>query len=372
MLVEVTTRPVFVLQGELPMYRRLVIGTEGPDVVQLEQAMVRLGYDPGTVDTVFDASTAAAVEQMYADAGYAAEGPSDEQRTEMTTAREAVTAAERTLVEARKALDDAQKPLPESQRLQLEQAVDDARRAVSAAREAAQAARVENRTNWSPVPVPPATRPRRFATLSATVRDTARAADAIDPDTGEPYTPERIAALDVAAAEAQQAYTEAETQLVVAEQARTPAINTADAAIDAAEAQRRIAEAQLAEGTADPDNGPLREAVTAAETGLSTAQAELAALEASAGMRISPGEIVFAPVLPANLTEVYVALGSAIDGPVGMLTTSETLVRARVARADAGLVAVGVRGRGRDPRRRCHPDRNRLECGRTAAAARRR
>ena len=70
---------------------------------------------------------------------------------------------------------------------------------------------------------------------------------------------------------------------MVAEQARTPAINTADAAIDAAEAQRRIAEAQLAEGTADPDDGPLREAVTAAETGLATAQTELAALEASAG-----------------------------------------------------------------------------------------
>ena len=142
MLLEVTTRPVFVLQGELPMYRRLVIGTEGPDVAQLEQAMVRLGYDPGAVDTVFDAATAAAVEQMYADAGYAAEGPSDEQRTEMTTAREAVTAAERALADARKALDDAQKPQPESQRLQLEQAVDEARRAVPAAQEAAQAARV--------------------------------------------------------------------------------------------------------------------------------------------------------------------------------------------------------------------------------------
>ena len=340
-LVEVTTRPVFVLQGELPMYRRLVIGTEGPDVGQLEQAMVRLGYDPGTVDTVFDASTAAAAEQMYADAGYAAEGPSDEQRTEMTTARESVTAAERALVEARKALDDAQKPQPESQRLQLEQAVDDSRRAVSAAREAAQAARVEQDQLIASARAARDTA-QTVRNASVTVRDAARAADAIDPDTGEPYTPERIAALDVAAAEAQQTYTEAETQLAVAEQARTPAINTADAAIAAAEAQLRIAEAQLAEGTADPDNGPLREAVTTAETGLSTAQAELAALEAAAGVRISPGEIVFAPVLPANLTEVYVALGSAVDGPVGMLTTSETLVRARVARADAGLVAVGA------------------------------
>lgn len=339
-LLEVTTRPVFVLQGELPMYRRLVIGTEGPDVAQLEQAMARLGYDPGTVDTAFDASTAAAVEQMYADAGYAAEGPSDEQRTEITAAREAVTAAERTLADARKALDDAQKPRPESERLQLEQSVDDARRAVAAAREAAQAARVEQDQLVASARAARDTA-QTVRDAAATVSDAAHAPGAIDPDTGEPYTPERIAALDVAAAEAQQSYTEAETQLVVAEQARTPAINTADAAIGAAEAQRRIAEAQLAEGTADPDDGPLRAAITTAETALSTAQTELAELEATAGMRISPGEVVFAPVLPANLTETYVALGSAVDGPVGMLTTSETLVRARVARADAGLVAVG-------------------------------
>jgi hypothetical protein len=61
-LLEVTGRPVLVLQGELPMYRRMVIGTEGPDVAQLERALVRLGYDVGQVDTVFHASTASAVE----------------------------------------------------------------------------------------------------------------------------------------------------------------------------------------------------------------------------------------------------------------------------------------------------------------------
>ncbi len=47
-------------------------------------------------------------------------------------------------------------------------------------------------------------------------------------------------------------------------------------------------------------------------------------------------------MLPATLTEAYVALGSAVDGPVGMLATTDTLVRARVARTDAGLVAVGA------------------------------
>ena len=141
-LVEVTTRPVFVLQGELPMYRRMVIGTEGPDVAQLERALERLAYDPGTVDTVFDAATAAAVEQMYADAAYGAEGPSDEQRGELTTARDAVTASQRGIADAQTALAEAQRPLPESQRLQLQQAVDSARQAVPDAEADAREARL--------------------------------------------------------------------------------------------------------------------------------------------------------------------------------------------------------------------------------------
>ena len=159
---------------------------------------------------------------------------------------------------------------------------------------------------------------RTVRDAAATVRDAAHATGAIDPDTGEPYTPERIAALDVAAAEAQQAYTEAEG----ATGGRRAGADRGDQRRRRRDRRRPGAAADrrgaVGEGTADPDNGPLQEAVTAAETALATAQTELAELEASAGMRISPGEIVFAPVLPATLTEIYVALGSAVDGPVGM------------------------------------------------------
>jgi peptidoglycan hydrolase-like protein with peptidoglycan-binding domain len=287
MLIEVTTRPVFVLQGELPMYRRLAVGTEGPDVAQLEAALERLGYDVGGADTVFDAATGAAVEQMYADKGYTAEGPSEEQRTEILTAREAVTSAERGLAEARTALTEAQRPIPESQRLQLEQAVDEARAAVPAAQAAAAAARVEQEQM---VATARAARDNAQTVRDAAnlTRDAATAPGALDPDTGEPYTPERIAALGVAAAEAQQAYTEAEAQLVIAEQTRTSTINAADAAIDTAAAQRRIAEAQFSEGIAEGDDAPLHEAVTTAEAALATAQADLAELEAASGTRISP------------------------------------------------------------------------------------
>src|SRR5262245_1323854 len=158
-LVEVTNRPVFVLQGDLPMYRRMVIGTEGPDVGQLEQALVRLGYDVGTADTVFDAATATAVEQLYTDNSFTAEGPSTEQRTELAAAREAVTTAEQGVTDAQKALTDAQRPLRESERLQLQQAVDTARQAVPDAQAAASATRVEQ--------------DQRVATTRAS-RDTAR------------------------------------------------------------------------------------------------------------------------------------------------------------------------------------------------------
>ena len=72
---------------------------------------------------------------------------------------------------------------------------------------------------------------------AANVRDAAYASGAIDPDTGEPYTPERIAALEVAAAEAQQTLVDAEGQLVVAEQGRTSAVAAADQSVADAQAQ---------------------------------------------------------------------------------------------------------------------------------------
>ncbi|HWL43395.1 MAG TPA: peptidoglycan-binding domain-containing protein [Ilumatobacter sp.] len=342
LLVEVTGRPVFVLRGDLPMYRRMAVGSEGPDVVQLEEALVRLGYTVDSVDTVFDASTAAAVEQMYIDSGYTAEGPSAEQQGDLVAAREAVTGAERGLADARAALAEADNPLPESQRLQLQQAVNDAREAVPLAQTAAQTTRTEHEQFVASARAARDTaRTQRDAAV--TVRDHARSPGAIDPDTGEPYTAERIAALDVAAAEAQETYTAAEGQLVIAEQTRTTAVAAADRAIGDAQAQLQIAEAQYREATAGADTSALRDAVTSAERALTATQADLLALEAAAGTRISPGELVFVPVLPSTLTESYVTLGSGIEGPLGLLATTDTLVRARVARADAALVAVGAR-----------------------------
>jgi membrane fusion protein, multidrug efflux system len=77
-LYEVDTEPVVVLAGSLPAYRAFNSRmSDGPDVEQLEQALVDLGYDPNgtmTVDEDFTSATAAAVERLQADIGAEEDG----------------------------------------------------------------------------------------------------------------------------------------------------------------------------------------------------------------------------------------------------------------------------------------------------------
>ncbi len=64
-LYRVDNSPVVLMYGAVPVYRALAAGVgDGPDVRQLEQNLVALGYDPSkaiVVDDHFDSATAAAV-----------------------------------------------------------------------------------------------------------------------------------------------------------------------------------------------------------------------------------------------------------------------------------------------------------------------
>ncbi len=54
--------PVVLMYGSTPAYRTLEPGIgDGPDVRQLEENLVALGFDPGTVDDEFSSTTAAAI-----------------------------------------------------------------------------------------------------------------------------------------------------------------------------------------------------------------------------------------------------------------------------------------------------------------------
>lgn len=108
--MEVAGRPVRVLVGAVPMYRDLRPGDTGADVLQLEQALARLGHRPGKVDGTYDSATEEAVAGWYTALGYRAKDETDAQREALRNARQAVSQAEDQLLQAQDGVDNAQPP----------------------------------------------------------------------------------------------------------------------------------------------------------------------------------------------------------------------------------------------------------------------
>ncbi|MEU6858526.1 peptidoglycan-binding protein [Glycomyces sp. NPDC046736] len=92
MLVAVSERPVFLLEGESFAYRDMRPGLDGDDISQLQAALKSLGYQ---VDITghYGSSTAAAVEVFYEDRGYEALRAGDHEALDAAT--KAVEDAER-------------------------------------------------------------------------------------------------------------------------------------------------------------------------------------------------------------------------------------------------------------------------------------
>lgn len=68
-LFSLSERPVVLLEGAVPAYRRMAVGVEGRDVTQLEKALAAKGYRGFTVDRRFTSGTAYAVRAWQRDVG---------------------------------------------------------------------------------------------------------------------------------------------------------------------------------------------------------------------------------------------------------------------------------------------------------------
>ncbi|MFC4508383.1 MULTISPECIES: peptidoglycan-binding protein [Streptomyces] len=99
-LMQVSGRPVLVLRGSVPMYRTLGPGTSGDDVKQLEQALARLGFNPGGATGQYGQGDAAAVSRWYKSKGYDAQEPSAADKQQLGTLEAAVTTAQQGLLAA--------------------------------------------------------------------------------------------------------------------------------------------------------------------------------------------------------------------------------------------------------------------------------
>ncbi|WP_246222447.1 peptidoglycan-binding domain-containing protein [Phytoactinopolyspora limicola] len=133
-LLEIVGRPVLALPGDLPMYRSLRPGMSGPDVEQLEKALDKLGFDPGTVDDTYTSATGRAVAELFEKAGYSPPTPAEDVVAELDAARDAVSAAEAEVADAEAALQAAGTGPSEAEKVAAENEVNNARRELRQAR----------------------------------------------------------------------------------------------------------------------------------------------------------------------------------------------------------------------------------------------
>ncbi len=77
-------RPAVAANGDFSFYRTLDVGSDGPDVLQLEQILDNAGYDPGLVDGLYTEETRRALRQWQVDYGYGGATPEPEETIVIT------------------------------------------------------------------------------------------------------------------------------------------------------------------------------------------------------------------------------------------------------------------------------------------------
>lgn len=333
--IEVAGRPIFVLQGDLPVFRSLIPTLDGPDVEQLEEALVRLGHDPGTVDGVYDADTADAVEELYRDAGYQPVEPTDDDLSSLKAQEDAVRAAETGVTEANRVVTEAREGPAESTRLQLQQEVTLAEQALADARASDPVAEAKAATAQAEADAATANRESEQA---ASRLQEARAGT--HPDTGQPPTPAELTELEQVAEAAAAAKEQADRLVTQARAAESTAADRKVRDVEAAEAGLRLAKANLSEGLATSST-EADEALRLAQTELNEARASLADLQAKVDTVFPAAELYFLPSLPRTIQTLTVEPGQRPQGPVMTVTGSGTSITSAVSAADRRLISVG-------------------------------
>ncbi len=340
-MFEISGRPVFALHGELPMYRELAPGAHGPDVAQLETALAALGFVTGTVDDTYDSATEAAIDAFYESRGYASQGPTDDQRKQLSEARKSVVDADSAVRSAQVALSNGQSTVTQSERLARTLARDKARTAVSDAQAAA-----ERNNALATADVTSARSLRDNAKASSdnavAMYAAGQVAGALNPDTGDPFTPAELAALQQDVLDKDKARLEADQALNKAVSDEAAIIAQGKSALDDANGQLLLAQAELNDLDKPADTTALRDAVTAAKNVLGEANTSLATLEAEVGTVLPAGEVVFLPNLPITFTSVNASVGAAPPGDaIAEVSSTDTEITGSVSKADASLLVVG-------------------------------
>lgn len=387
--LSISSRPVFVLRGATPMHRDLVRGAVGPDVRQFEEALLRLGMRPGSVDGVFDVATEQAVVAWYQKGGWSPLAAPDAQIEQLRVARTAAATARESVLQARLIARNAARQATPAE---VAQAQADAATAADAM-QAAQATVGATQTKAEGAHDAEA----RLAAIAASADAASKGqADIAAADAEVAAKQAALTAANDAQADAQrkldQAPPEASTAdletlratlrqalegvsvarraLDAAKAAVTAARATASAATDQARAdaraasrdaraadaelarakqaltaarrQEKLARAKVSALTRPADTNLQWQIVAAAESTYRQAAADVARLEAKSGVQVPADEILFFPTLPLRVDAVKAKLGDTVSGSVMTVTSSQLTADSSLSINDAKLVKVGA------------------------------
>jgi len=313
-VVVVSDRPVFVVEGAVPVFRSLSPGMSGDDVAQLQAALVRLGFAP-EVDGSFGQLTKEAVSAWYASNGFEPVW-SDVSEADVTEAQRALDEAESGLRAAEAAL--AQVSGSKSAVVSAQAAVNEAQRTL----DGAQASKAEAVTNAQVV--------------------LANAQAAFD----------RVKADPEATAGDREA---ANAALVAAQTGLSSAVREGDAAIASASDALTVARTQLSEANAGTAVAAARTARDEAVAVRDAAATVLWEASVASGPSVPLGEVVFVPSMPARVRSTVSVLGpvgsgggaeaggaSASAGGLVALEAGGLVVTTSIRSGDEGLVRVGM------------------------------
>ncbi len=297
--IEVAGRPLIVLQGDLPVFRSFTPTLEGPDVVQLQEALTRVGYYFGPIDGVYGAQTGEAVRAMYADAGYKAIEPTRQDLEAVEAAEDAVDIAAREVAEARK----SPAGLAASERLRLEQEIRNAQ--VQLALVEAEATAIEQEA-WDQV--------------AAALR-----ALAIAQAGGNP--------VEIADAQAALDQAQANEMRVKLEQGNL---------VEQASTNVAVAKASLSEANSLSADSGAKQRLSDAKDQLSKAKESLNRIQAETGIGLPDSEILFLPSLPRQIQTLSVEAGEFPQGPVMRVTGAGVAIRGSVTTPERRLLSEGM------------------------------
>ncbi len=348
-LLTASGRPVFVIQGQVPAYRDLAPGVSGEDVRQLEQGLLRLGFDPGPVDGVYDQQTGAAVAKWYQSKGAEPFGMTRDQLA-------AIRALEREWGDA----------------VKIQQATAAAALAAVPAVEAARATAAHNNRT---VAVDLATKITDRQRLEQSLR--ADAALTVEDERAKATHANAAAEADLAAAFADRAFIEldprqpetaraaANAKLEVARAAAHRTRIAGQIAVQAAERAAKSVTEKLQQGESAETSARFAERSARLESEkivratidalkLAELDAKLAANRANqlaadlelarrkSGVQVPVDELVFIRALPVRVEEIKATVGSAATGTVMTVTDNQLSVDSSLTLESAPLVKPGM------------------------------